>query len=89
MYNNGMKSQRVQKKKILDYAAILQKEETGGYSVWVPNLPGCASQGDTVEDAMKNIREAIELYLEYDKEEPWEDEKFKRKNFTTDVLTSF
>jgi len=74
-----MKRSKIQKKKILEYAAVLQEEENGGYSVWVPSLPGCASQGDTVEEAMKNIREAIELYLEYDKEEPMEDDVYKRQ----------
>lgn len=35
-----------------------------GYTVYVPALPGCVSEGDTREDARRNIREAIELYLE-------------------------
>lgn len=46
------------------YNVILQKEEDGGYSVSVPCLPGCFSQGDNFEDAIKNIQEAMELYLE-------------------------
>jgi len=46
------------------YNAILQKEKDGGYSVSVPSLPGCFSQGDDFEDAIKNIQEAMELYLE-------------------------
>ena len=46
------------------YNVILQKEEDGGYSVSVPSLPGCFSQGDNFEDAIKNIQEAMELYLE-------------------------
>lgn len=36
----------------------------GGYTVYVPGLPGCISEGDTREEALENIREAIELYLE-------------------------
>ncbi len=43
---------------------ILEQEEDGGYSVHCPALKGCHSQGETQEDALKNIREAIELYLE-------------------------
>ena len=39
-------------------------EEDGGYSVVVPTLPGCVSQGDTFEEAVENIKEPIELYLE-------------------------
>ena len=52
------------KKKIRNYIALFEEEEDGGYSVWVPSLPGCASQGDTLEEAISNIHEAIELYLE-------------------------
>lgn len=47
-----------------EYQAVFQEESAGGFSVWVPDLPGCASQGDTLEEALKNIKEAIELYLE-------------------------
>ncbi len=47
-----------------EYQAVFQEETDGGFSVWVPDLPGCASQGDTLEEALKNIKEAIELYLE-------------------------
>jgi len=43
---------------------ILEPSEDGGYTVFVPSLPGCISEGDTVDEAMANIREAIELYLE-------------------------
>jgi len=39
-------------------------QEGGGYTVYVPALPGCVSQGETVEEAMANIKEAISLYLE-------------------------
>jgi predicted RNase H-like HicB family nuclease len=40
---------------------ILEPSEEGGYTVIVPSLPGCISEGDTKEEALKNIREAIEL----------------------------
>ena len=43
---------------------ILEPSEEGGYTVFVPSLPGCISEGDTRELALKNIQEAIELYLE-------------------------
>jgi predicted RNase H-like HicB family nuclease len=46
------------------YTVILQREEDGGYVATVPALPGCVSQGDTREDVLKNIEEAIELYVE-------------------------
>ena len=43
---------------------LLIPDEDGGYTVEVPSLPGCISQGDTLEEALANIREAIELYIE-------------------------
>ena len=43
---------------------VLEPSEEGGYTVNVPSLPGCVSEGDTEEEALVNIREAIELYLE-------------------------
>ena len=48
----------------LRYTVILEPEEGGGYHVYCPALRGCHSYGDTVEEALHNIREAIELYLE-------------------------
>jgi antitoxin HicB len=46
------------------YTVVLEQEEDGGYVVSVPALPGCVSQGDNRAEALKNIREAIELYVE-------------------------
>jgi len=43
---------------------ILEPSDEGGYTVIVPALPGCISEGDTREEAISNIQEAIELYLE-------------------------
>ncbi len=43
---------------------VLEPSSEGGYTVWVPSLPGCVSEGETAEEALDNIREAIELYLE-------------------------
>lgn len=43
---------------------ILEPSEEGGYTAIVPSLPGCISEGDTREEAIANIEEAIELYLE-------------------------
>jgi predicted RNase H-like HicB family nuclease len=43
---------------------ILEPSEEGGYTVIVPSLPGCISEGGSREEALHNIREAIELYLE-------------------------
>ena len=43
---------------------ILIPDETGGYVVEVPSLPGCYSQGETEAEAMINIKEAIDLHIE-------------------------
>jgi len=43
---------------------VLEASDEGGYTVYVPSLPGCVSEGDTENEALKNIRDAIELYLE-------------------------
>ena len=46
------------------YTVLLEREDDGGYVVSVPALPGCISQGDTRDEALANIREAIALYIE-------------------------
>lgn len=43
---------------------ILEPVEEGGYTVTVPALPGCVSEGESEDEALRNIREAISLYLE-------------------------
>jgi len=43
---------------------VLEPSDEGGYTAYVPSLPGCISEGDTREQAISNIKEAIELYLE-------------------------
>ena len=42
---------------------ILEPSDEGGYTAWVPSLPGCISEGETKEETLLNVREAIELYL--------------------------
>ena len=49
--------------KVYHYTVIFEKEDIG-YHVYCPALVGCHSQGDTYEEALENIKEAIELYLE-------------------------
>lgn len=46
------------------FDVVYEKAPEGGYVVFVPALPGCHSQGETIEEASKNIKEAIELYIE-------------------------
>ena len=47
---------------------LFEPSEEGGYTVYVPALPGCISEGDTLEEARRNIRESIALYLEPEEE---------------------
>jgi predicted RNase H-like HicB family nuclease len=51
-------------KQIYNYTVILEKESDGGYHAFCPVLKGCHSQGDTFEETIANITEAIELYIE-------------------------
>ena len=48
----------------MDLKVVLEPSDEGGFTVYVPSLPGCISEGTTKELALKNIKEAIELYLE-------------------------
>ncbi|MEK6859587.1 MAG: type II toxin-antitoxin system HicB family antitoxin [Nanoarchaeota archaeon] len=50
----------------MELKIVLDEQEEGGYTVYVPALPGCISEGDNIEEAVKNIKEAIELYLDAD-----------------------
>lgn len=60
-----MSMAKVIKKKILEYTAVLEQDKKdGGFVAIVPALPGCISEGDTFEEAVGNITEAAELYLE-------------------------
>ena len=66
------------KKKVYQFTAVFEKNEDGGYTVTVPSLPGCISEGDNFDEALKNIKEAITLYLEVmkkDKEKIKEEEE--------------
>jgi predicted RNase H-like HicB family nuclease len=51
------------------FHVLIEQDEDGGYVGRVPELRGCLSQGDTLDELMKNIREAIELCLEVEAEE--------------------
>lgn len=65
--------------RVSEYPAVFQEENTGGFSVWVPDLPGCASQGETFEEALHNIKEAIKLYLEDETKSPPEAADYKQQ----------
>ena len=52
------------KQKVLKYDVIFEEQPEGGYTVTVPTLPGCISEGNTFEEARANIADAIQLYVE-------------------------
>ncbi len=60
---------------------VLEQSDEGGYSVYVPALPGCISEGNTKDEAVENIKEAIALYLE-----PIEDEMVLKEGVETQEL---
>ncbi|MCS7114520.1 MAG: type II toxin-antitoxin system HicB family antitoxin [Candidatus Bathyarchaeota archaeon] len=47
-----------------EFDVVILEDERGGYVAFVPALPGCHTQGDTLQELMDNVREAVELYLE-------------------------
>jgi predicted RNase H-like HicB family nuclease len=48
----------------MKFHVVLEPSIEGGYTAYVPSLPGCISEGDTRDEALVNIKEAIELFLE-------------------------
>lgn len=65
------------------FPVILQEDETGGYVVFNPTFEGCYSQGETIEEALENIKEATELCLEDTQNHS---EKVKIKNVSLHLL---
>ena len=47
-----------------EFEVVLEPQDEGGYTVYVPDLPGCVSEGETREEAVRMIKEAIEGYLD-------------------------
>jgi len=59
----------------LKIKVVVHEAEEGGYWAEVPAIPGCATQGDTLEELMKNVHEAVEGCLSADVEEPGRTDK--------------
>ncbi len=76
------------KSSVLSFSVIYEEAPEGGYVVSVPSLPGCHTQGESIEEAEKNIREAIELYLESLKSHK-EDIPKERRVFQSKVEVSY
>ncbi len=54
----------MRKERVYGFDVVIMEDKSGGYVAIVPALPGCHTQGDTMDDVLDNVREAIELYLE-------------------------
>jgi len=66
----------------MKFRILLEASEDGGFTAIVPSLPGCISEGDTKTEALKNIQEAIEIYLD-----PVDDDILCVQNFEEAVLS--
>ncbi len=53
----------------MEYSVVVHEAEEGGFWVEIPALPGCYSQGESLEETRENVREAISLYLEVIRDE--------------------
>lgn len=71
--------------KILEYTAILEPAEEGGYVVSVPVIPGCRTEGDTFEEAVTNVKDAITGCLEVLKDEGMEIPEEKPETVITKI----
>ena len=54
----------MKKERVYEFDVVILEDESGGYVALVPALPGCHTQGDTIDEVVRNVKEAIELYLE-------------------------
>lgn len=61
IYNRNVSARDTE---IMNIKVVLEPSDEGGYTVYVPSLSGCISEGETIDEALANIQEAIELYLE-------------------------
>ena len=63
MFKTAMKKKIT--RKVYQYTAVFEPDKKlGGFTVTIPSLPGCISEGDTFEESLKNIKEAAALYVE-------------------------
>ena len=71
---------------VRQFEVLLDPQEEGGFTVWCPQLRGCVSEGETRAEALANIREAIELWLE--SADPVENPILQREIITVEMLES-
>lgn len=71
-YLNKNPLMQIMKKKVHNFTVLIERDEDGVYVGSVPSLKGCHTQGKTMDELLENIKEAIELCLEMEKEVPEE-----------------
>jgi predicted RNase H-like HicB family nuclease len=49
---------------VIGYAVIIEQADDGGYGAWSPDLPGCVALGDTIDECLAEMRDAVDLYIE-------------------------
>jgi len=64
-------------RRAFEFDVVILEDESGGYVALVPSLPGCHTQGESIDEVLDSVREAIELYLETLSDE--EKEEFMRQ----------
>ena len=74
---------RVIKGMIMKYTVVLEPQEEGGFTVQCVEIPGAISQGETREEALANIKEAIELVLDVQREELYRKRSVARREIST------
>jgi predicted RNase H-like HicB family nuclease len=62
-----------------EFDVVFEPQEEGGYTAYVPDLPGCISEGETLEGATAMIQEAMALYLESRQEHGWDLPKIEHR----------
>jgi predicted RNase H-like HicB family nuclease len=67
------------------YDVIFEPQEEGGFTAYVPDLPGCVSEGETLEEAIAMVQEAMTLYLESRREHRWDLPKVEHRKLAPAV----
>jgi predicted RNase H-like HicB family nuclease len=70
------------------FDVIFEPQDEGGYTAYVPDLPGCVSEGETLEEATAMIQEAMALYLESRQERGWALPKIEHRKLVSRAVNS-
>jgi antitoxin HicB len=68
-----------------EFDVVFEPQEDGSYAAYVPDLPGCVSEGETLDEATAMIREAMTLYIESREEHGWKLPKIEHRKLAPAV----